>query len=274
MPQPRRSNILSIANGAFVAHTADGGSPKRGRYRGIRTSDRTPVLISTRVHRDPHQSPAAMDWEMECLAPVLFFGPVDARPEVSAGASGFTVYGVVEQLPLGTRISDLAGEWSLDDCLRIGHGLCRLATRAAEQGHVLNLLRPETVFAEQRGRAWNFSGVTARSYLLLGHGGDARLRSPYRDRSYMAPEIHRGESSSSASDVFSIGLTLWELASGGYAFGESPIPDEDLAKREEYTGHLELRSLLEESISRSPDRRPTLGEFHACLDRLLETLRR
>jgi len=41
---------------------------------------------------------------------------------------------------------------------------------------------------------------------------------------YMAPEILRGENATSASDVFSLGAVLYELAAGRHPFaGETPL---------------------------------------------------
>lgn len=260
--------FFSLSDGSFRASEVWGGTIKRGLFKGARAMDQRPVLISTRVVRDGRSPPDSLAWTFQGLAPVLFYGEPDPGPDVSAGATGFHIVGVVEELPEGIRVLERSGSWNVSDCARIGLGLCDLAAEAARNAIVLQFMRPEVVFANEEEGRWKYSGATVRSYAHLGHGGDARQRSPYGDRSYMAPEIQLGEEVTSASDMFSIGLVLWELSSGEHAFGDAPIPAEELASRRPYAGPVALRRLVERATARAPHERQTLEELHNELTRL------
>jgi eukaryotic-like serine/threonine-protein kinase len=86
---------------------------------------------------------------------------------------------------------------------------------------------------------------------------------------YMPPEILRGEAADSASDVFSLGAVLYELASGVHPFaGETPLdvfeaiecrnPRPPSAVRRDIAEQLDR--LLLEMLARDPTARPTAAE--------------
>ncbi|MBL9136158.1 MAG: serine/threonine protein kinase [Verrucomicrobiales bacterium] len=77
---------------------------------------------------------------------------------------------------------------------------------------------------------------------------------------YMSPEQSVGGTMTTATDLFSLGLCLWELATGAHPFG-SPFPKEVIAAiRETPTPDLALRR---------PDLPPGLVE---CMTRMLDKL--
>jgi len=88
---------------------------------------------------------------------------------------------------------------------------------------------------------------------------------------YMPPEILRGETATSASDVFSLGTFLYELASGRHPFaGETPLDVFEAiecrvvppVRSLRAAIPLEVDRLILRMLDREPDRRPTASE--AC----------
>jgi len=91
---------------------------------------------------------------------------------------------------------------------------------------------------------------------------------------YMPPEILRGETATSASDVYSLGTFLYELATGRHPFaGETPL---DVFEAIEYRVvppvrslraaiPLEVDRLISRMLDRVPDRRPTATEASEVL---------
>jgi eukaryotic-like serine/threonine-protein kinase len=88
---------------------------------------------------------------------------------------------------------------------------------------------------------------------------------------YMSPEILRGESATSASDVFSLGAVLYELAAGVHPFaGETPL---DVYEAIECRAIAPLpdtipaATLILRMLDRDPALRPTAAEVSKFLER-------
>ncbi len=98
---------------------------------------------------------------------------------------------------------------------------------------------------------------------------------------YMSPEQARGEAASSASDIFALGVVLYELATGTHPFESpttlgtlhaiatraTPRPGEGVVKVPTVLERLLLRMLVKE-----PAQRPSAGEVEAELTRLATAL--
>ncbi|CAN5474211.1 hypothetical protein BH09SUM1_BH09SUM1_09670 [soil metagenome] len=104
---------------------------------------------------------------------------------------------------------------------------------------------------------------------------DNHVGTPY----YMSPEHVRKEDPSKASDVFTLGLILWELLAGRHPYTalapkeyERVIIEENRAGNIELAGKMpdpadaqEIVDVLAKSLDPDPDRRPTSKEVHAAL---------
>jgi Tol biopolymer transport system component len=91
---------------------------------------------------------------------------------------------------------------------------------------------------------------------------------------YMSPEQTRGERATSASDVFTLGMVLWELATGVHPFAaDSPIDTAHaIAHDVPRTGGLQKAGLPPElavpvkaMLAKDPRERPTAGEVERLL---------
>jgi serine/threonine protein kinase len=80
---------------------------------------------------------------------------------------------------------------------------------------------------------------------------------------YMSPEQYRGENVTAASDMFSAGLVLFEMAAGRHPFGgETPVETADLIQRSSPPAKAKgaLQSLALLLLSKTPQARPTAAQ--------------
>jgi serine/threonine-protein kinase len=101
---------------------------------------------------------------------------------------------------------------------KVAAGLVRQAALACahlhQHGWIHGDVGPANLIADGSGRAWLCDfGVTRR----IGTAGPVR-----GTHAYMAPEQVKGEAWSPATDVFALGVMLWELAAGKRLFHRGP----------------------------------------------------
>jgi serine/threonine-protein kinase len=94
---------------------------------------------------------------------------------------------------------------------------------------------------------------------------------------YMPPEILRGELATAASDVFSLGVVLYELAAGKHPFaGETPLDVYEAIECRAIVAPsvvranipAELDALLLRMLNRDPALRPPAAEVWETLSRV------
>jgi eukaryotic-like serine/threonine-protein kinase len=94
---------------------------------------------------------------------------------------------------------------------------------------------------------------------------------------YMPPEILRGETATSASDVFSLGVFLYELTSGHHPFaGDTPLDVFEAIECRPVAAIGSLRNgvpeevdrLIVRMLDRDPEGRPPAGEVWGVLKRV------
>jgi Tfp pilus assembly protein PilF len=150
-----------------------------------------------------------------------------------------------------------AGRFTPEKVLDIGRQLCAGLAAAHAQGVLHRDLKPEDVLIDARGhvRITDF-GVAAEPELA---------RTPAA-HPYLSPEQRRGEAATERSDVYAIGLILYELLAGQRppagerADAAPPRPSQlvdDVDRR--------LERVIMRAISRDPRRRPPSPEAMARL---------
>jgi serine/threonine protein kinase len=188
---------------------------------------------------------------------------------------------VLETIP-GTTLEEAVEERErrlpAEDLAHLGRHLCSVLHYLHANG-VLHLdIRPANVMAD--------AGVLKLIDLsLAGTPGPARRGRGTRD--YMAPEQARGGIIGTASDVWGVGATLYEAATGRAPF--APVDDEEAAVRAA-DGYLQLQrgalplrhwgrrlprplgALIEACLSPDPQARPTVSELYAGLGAVLDDI--
>jgi hypothetical protein len=175
----------------------------------------------------------------------------------------------------------LRGSGSLDPA-----AACRLVAQVADalaQVHAAGIvhrdLKPENILIEQPAPAGAGFGTAARAILtdfgIAGIAGDwvSALEGPGEASPYVAPEVAQGGRPGPASDLYSLGIVLYELitgrppvagsppeAHGGQALSAPPRPD---AVPEPLWG------CLQELLAEDPAKRPTVSAQVAATLRAL-----
>src|SRR5206468_3309698 len=148
------------------------------------------------------------------------------------------------------------GRLPSDKALQIARKLCAGLAAAHERGIIHRDLKPQNVMLDKRGEVVIMDfGLAAVADEL--QGAEARNGTP----AYMAPEQLRGDSVTARSDLYSLGLIVYELFTGRRAFAEARSA-QDLLQLEESSRPPSMTSLapdidpaVEKTIARclSPD---------------------
>ena len=114
------------------------------------------------------------------------------------------------------RIGRLSG----DKAAQIARQLCAGLAAAHEQGVLHRDLKPANVMIDGKGRARITDFGLARETEMVA-GEDARSGTP----AYMAPEQLAGREATARSDLYALGLVLYELFTGQTPFEARTVPD-------------------------------------------------
>ncbi len=120
----------------------------------------------------------------------------------------YLVMEFVEGCPLDEFCS--AGKLSLHDRIDLFLKICRTVDAAHQQMIVHCDLKPNNVLVDAKGSPVLLDFGIAKVLNEAGRGGEALMLTP----AYGAPEVVEGAAVSSATDVFSLGVMLWELLAG------------------------------------------------------------
>ena len=173
----------------------------------------------------------------------------------------------------------------------IGWG--RQAAQALAAAHGRNIvhrdIKPENVIVRPDGYVKLLDFGLARHLTVAGESDSATVPplSASSTRlagtlSYIAPEQARGEAASTASDVFSLGIVLFELATGTHPFrSDSPLDTAHAIahanpKSPSVLNHeipAALNSLLLAMLAKNPGKRPSAAEVASRLTAIIETER-
>jgi eukaryotic-like serine/threonine-protein kinase len=98
--------------------------------------------------------------------------------------------------------------------------VCEALAEAHAQGVVHRDLKPENILIDRSGEIKVMDFGIARSLEAAG----TRTGAPMGTPAYMSPEQAEGKTVDGRSDIYSLGLVMYEMFTGGHAFhGEAPV---------------------------------------------------
>jgi protein kinase-like protein len=114
------------------------------------------------------------------------------------------------------------GPFGAQEAAAIGVSVCRALAAVHAAGLVHRDIKGRNVMREEKGRVVLMDFGTGRDHAQLARSGRGDLTGTPL---YMAPEVLGGEPASQKSDIYSIGVLLYHLVTGGYpvegnTFGE------------------------------------------------------
>lgn len=170
---------------------------------------------------------------------------------------------IMEYLP-STSLADKLreGPMEADDVIRLSIQLCSALAAAHRAGIVHRDIKPGNVLLGEDGT------VKITDFGISRAMGDVQLTATGEisgTPAFLAPEVARGEDATFASDVFSLGATLYTALEGGTPYGtaENPIALLYRASSGEITPPVKsgiLTPLLTRLLDVRPDSRPTMTE--------------
>ena len=196
--------------------------------------------------------------------------------------TAFLVMQYLEGVPLSDRID--SGPTPADEVVRVGISLASALTYAHGRGILHRDIKPQNVivlrdqtiklvdFGIAKSYGANTTGTSADTNGVFTTAGEA-LGTP----SYMSPEQLSGRDLDGRSDIFSLGVLMYELASGSHPFRRettaltaAAILDARYPGLPGAAGKLgELDRILSRMLARVPaDRYPTIGDCLADLRHL------
>jgi tRNA A-37 threonylcarbamoyl transferase component Bud32 len=207
----------SIGGVRIEAFLGAGGSGEV--YRGVRTLNGTNQTVAVkRFHRHRASDDDLDRFAREQRVLATLTHPAIVRffdAGVESDGCPYLVMELAEGRPLVEFCDEL--EMTLPARLRMFLRVCEAVESAHKHG-VLHLdLKPSNIIALGPATAAYVKLVDFGTAKLTGHDRGATRTEPLTVR-YASPERLRGDDVSAACDVYSLGLILFELASGGWPF--------------------------------------------------------
>lgn len=162
------------------------------------------------------------------------------------------------------------GKLKPEEALEIGRQICAGLAAAHDAGIVHRDLKTGNVLLARK------EDGTFRAVITdFGLATEARLEAELEGGTprYMAPELRRGAKPSKASDVYALGVILYEMVTGAKSFQPSQLRDGRPIPLPELPSAInkELPALWDKAIMpclhHTPDRRPEAGKVLAIFDR-------
>lgn len=158
------------------------------------------------------------------------------------------------------------------EVIRIGVQIAQALAAAHEKGFVHRDLKPENIMLRPDGyvKVLDFGLVRRAEFSAHSTNTSSTAGLPVGTLRYMSPEQCRGESATPKSDVFALGLILYELLAGRHPFAASEGLDVAYALVNEKAQPLPgvssgLRLVVEQMMEKDAARRPDAREVAARL---------
>jgi TolB-like protein/Flp pilus assembly protein TadD len=255
-------------------------------YHAVREDFRMQVAIKL-LKRGTHTEYALSRFRAERQILAELQHPNIARLLDGGATSDGLPYFVMECID-GTPLLEYAARHPVRERVRLFQAVCSAVQYAHENSVVHRDIKPANVLVTADGTPKLLDFGIAK---LLDHAVNTANPSPQTEvgvrvmtPNYASPELVRGERVTTASDVYSLGLLLYELLTGVRAqelSGSSPaaIENEICTLQPKRLRMLvkdldsDLETVVATAIRKEPERRyPSVKEFSADLDRFLRDL--
>ncbi|MBR7148263.1 MAG: protein kinase [Firmicutes bacterium] len=123
-----------------------------------------------------------------------------------------------ESLPWQSPSAKESGTTVVEEVIRMAEDLCRALGSIHGQGMLHRDIKPGNIYRERGGNRWKLGDFGASRTLAFGNDPSTITGTT----AYMAPEIARGEEWGPWSDVYSLGIVLYQILNGGFL----PLTDE------------------------------------------------
>lgn len=188
-------------------------------YRAVQRSSGCEVAVKFTLADDPGLRERFLS-EGRIMAHLRHPGIVQVFESGEEGGQLFIALEFVQGQSLAERLRKQKGGLPVLEALQLGQQLCSALSHAHRQGVLHRDLKPDNVLLCADGTPKIADFGLGRT---LGAGRLTQAGTILGTPGYMAPEILLGEEASIASDVFSLGVVLYELATG-----RQPFPARDL----------------------------------------------
>ncbi|WP_224249672.1 bifunctional serine/threonine-protein kinase/formylglycine-generating enzyme family protein [Hyalangium gracile] len=131
---------------------------------------------------------------------------------------------LVSEYLAGQSLAGLALPLPWRRVLRLGRGLTRGLAAAHRQGVLHRDLKPSNVFLTEEGEVKLLDFGLAELVDESASAGTSGARAAVGTPRYMAPELFRGEPATPQSDLYALGLVLYELCTGTLPPQQVPGP--------------------------------------------------
>lgn len=197
------------------------------------------------------------------------------------GESGSTTYLVMEYVEgrtLAQRIQE-GGRLPVEEALRILKQAVEGLESAWEKGIVHRDIKPANILMDSKGRVRVADFGLAKPVQTQGDSTLSQTGLVLGTPNYMSPEQIQGQKVDYRSDIYSLGIVLYEMLAGERPFGgttpvevmshhlHTPLPDLRQKRADFPEG---VAGLLEQMTQKDPPRRPSsYGEILKAIDVLL-----
>lgn len=148
------------------------------------------------------------------------------------------------------------GNLSIDEFLPLAEQICRALDFAHNEGYVHQDIKPSNIFVEERDRI----KIADFSIARVIKDATTRLTGAFPSGTlvYMSPEVLRGEKPTIASDIYSTGITFYEMLNGTPPFMRGDIFSQHQTIAPSRMDGLpeKLNLILLQALEKNPQNRP------------------
>lgn len=228
-------------------------------------------------HVDPRIAGKRFLREAQAISLIDHPNVVTVHEIIQKGDANFLIMQYIEGESLRARLRDPG----LDHCmaLRVASDVASGLAAAHEVGVIHRDVKPENIMIDRSGRSKVLDFGVAR---LVDHSTLTRKGRIVGTVPYMAPETIKGKTVDARSDVYSLGVVLYEMLSGKVPLDDSDeaalffkILNVDPSPVSTHARHLPsgVDAIVARALAKDPDRRyQTAGEMRDALEALREKI--